>query len=142
LFGGAGDVASVRAVGVRPQALRQALQERDFELALWPLEYDDSLWPLVALFDPHAEALQPGGANVLGYANDAKLQSLLRTIQGHRDFAARRNLVHELHAHLIDTIPLIPLWQAPVHVALQPDVQVPPLDGGHLFARINEWKRK
>ena len=86
------------------------------------------------------DALKPGGANFLGYDNDAQLQILLGDLVAYRQFAVLEKKYHDLHAHLNERMPLIPLWQAPTLVAVHPSLQLPPLDSGPLLRRLSEWK--
>jgi ABC-type transport system substrate-binding protein len=138
----AGVTITVKPAALAPHAHRAALDQHDFDLALCSVDDASAILPLTLLFDPHPDALKPGGANFTGYANDAKLQSLLAAVSAHRQFAVRRDLVHDLHAHLIDVMPVIPLWQAPLHVAVRSDVTAPDFDARRVFADIDQWKLK
>jgi peptide/nickel transport system substrate-binding protein len=138
----AGVTITVKPAPLAPHAHRAALNKHDFDLALCSIDDASAILPLTLLFDPHPDALKPGGANFTGYANDAKLRSLLASIHAHRQFTARRDLVHDLHAHLVDVMPVIPLWQAPVHVAVRSDVTAPDFDPRRVFADIEGWMLK
>jgi ABC-type oligopeptide transport system substrate-binding subunit len=138
----AGVTISVKPAALAPHVHRAALDKHDFDLALCSIDDASAILPLMLLFDPHPDALKPGGANFTGYANDAKLQSLLASIHAHRQFTVRRDLVHDLHAHLVDVMPVIPLWQAPVHVAVRADVTAPDFDPRRVFADIERWTLK
>jgi ABC-type transport system substrate-binding protein len=123
-------------------AFHQALRQRDFDLALTFLDYNDPTFSLGHLFDDRPEALAPGGGNYLGYADDAKLQSLVRAIQSHRQFSKIRDLQHDLHAHLLERMPLIPLWQLQTHLATQPSLQLGDVDPSSPFSNVLEWTTK
>jgi ABC-type transport system substrate-binding protein len=138
----AGCPVRVRLVALPPRALRQALQDRDYELAYHHLDYADESYWLWPLFDPRAEAVKAGGSNYLGYQNDATLEGLFRTAMNHRDFARVRERTHLIHEHLSERMPLIPLWQLDVLVAVHPDLETGPLDATHLFGEAARWRLK
>jgi peptide/nickel transport system substrate-binding protein len=123
-----------------PQKMRTALHERDYDLAYHHRHFPDNnfwLWPL---FDPHPDALRPGGSNFLGYDNDAKLQSLLRSAMSQRHFPTVQELEQSIHSHLHERMPLIPLWQLPENVAVHPSLVAPGIDPGRVFGNILDWK--
>jgi len=122
------------------QQMRAALHQHDYELAYHHWDFpDDNFW-LWPLFDLHADALRPGGSNFLGYDNDAKLQSLLRSALSHRQFTAVRENQQSIHAHLYERMPLIPLWQLPEYIAVHPSLSTPTLDPRQIFLNILDWK--
>jgi len=134
------DQVTLDLVPLSSRQMREALHKRDYELAYHHWDFpDDNFW-LWPLFDPHADALGQGGSNFLGYDNDANLQSLLRAAMSHRDFPTVRNWQHEIHAHLYDRMPLIPLWQLPETFAAYPTLQAPKLDPQRIFATVLDWK--
>src|SRR5262249_29499990 len=121
-------------VPLSPQRMRDAIQNRDYELAYHRWDFpDDNFW-LWPLFDPHPDALRPGGTNFLGYDNDAELQSLLRSVMSHRHFPTVRAQQQSVHNHLYERMPLIPLWQLSETVAVHPSLSAPKLDPYHVFA--------
>ena len=75
----------------------------------------------------------------LGF-RDAALQSLLRSASHHRHFPLVRGLMHDVHARLTETMPLIPLWQLPYTVAIHDKLRVPEIDPHAVFANVLEWK--
>ena len=119
---------AVKARAVSPADLRRAQHERDFDM-LYATEarLDDPL-RLALLFDPQAAATQPGGSNYLGYDADIKLQELLRAAVKHRQFSIVQRDMHTVHAHLYETMPMVPLWKLDVHVLVQPTLRMPSLD--------------
>jgi ABC-type transport system substrate-binding protein len=120
--------------------MRATLQARDYELAYHHWDFaDDNYW-LWPLFDPHPDALRPGGSNFLGYDNDAKLQTLLRSVMSHRQFAAVRDIQQSIHAHLYERMPFIPLWQLSQTCAVHSSLSVPILDPQRPFANILDWR--
>jgi ABC-type transport system substrate-binding protein len=139
-FQEAGVALTITPVPLPPHRLREALDKRDFDLVYHHLNDADSPYALAVLFDPHPSAVREGGSNYLGYDHDAKLQSTLRAALHHRQFSAARDLFHDLHAHLTDTMPLVPLWQAPDAVAIHSSLHVPPLGRWSVFADVLEWK--
>src|SRR5262249_37062460 len=95
------------------------------------------LWPM---FDPSPDALRPGGANYLGYENDAKLQNLFRSALSAREFTTLRDQQHLIHAHLVERMPLIPLWQLHTTIAVHPSLVPVGLDPLLVFPSVLEWK--
>jgi ABC-type transport system substrate-binding protein len=129
----------VRPVGLAPRELSEAIEQRNYQLAYYHLDYpseDYWLWPL---FDRRAEAMAKGGANFLGY-EDAVLEGLFRAVMSQRDFSKVRGLTHEIHARLHDRMPLIPLWQLDTHVALHPALRPTYLDPLRIFTDVAGWK--
>src|SRR5207253_1404681 len=96
-------------------------------------------WPL---FDSRPEARRPGGPNYLNYHDDGALESIFRAAMSHRDFARVREITHDLHAHLYERMPLIPLWQLDTHVAVHPDLTTGGLDPLLVFVNVEEWRLK
>jgi ABC-type transport system substrate-binding protein len=140
LFAEASVNITLRLVPLGPQEMRAALRARDYELAYHHWDFaDDNYW-LWPLFDPHPEALRAGGSNFLGYDNDAKLQTLLRSAMSHRQFAAVRDIQHGIHAHLYERMPLIPLWQLSRTCAVHSSLSAPALDPQRTFATILDWR--
>jgi peptide/nickel transport system substrate-binding protein len=136
----AADVELVlRPVPLSPRKLQEAVRDRDFDLAYLHVDQADNpaeLWPL---FDPDPKAVEPGGSSFLGF-HDAALQSLLRSASHHRHFPLVRGLMHDVHARLTETMPLIPLWQLPYTVAIHEKLRVPEIDPHAVFANVLEWK--
>jgi hypothetical protein len=135
----AGIQANIQARASQPGDLRKAIHERNFDLVYTRETHLDDPVRLALLFDPHADATRAGGRNYLGYDSDVKLQELLGAAVKHRQFSVVQTNMHAVHAHLYETMPLIPLWQLDVHVLAQPSLQMPPLDSSNVFARIHEW---
>lgn len=126
-----------------PRQLRQEVElEHDYDLAYYCWDYPDETYWLWPLFDPRA--MGRGGRNFLGYGNDDQLQALFRRALDHRHFAEVRRLCHEIHAHLFEKMPLIPLWQLDMHIALRNDLKtVPPpekIDPLLVFTEIEQWR--
>ena len=131
---------SLELMPLSSQQMREALHKRDYELAYHHWDFpDDNFW-LWPLFDPHPDALGPGGSNFLGYDNDAKLQSLLRGAMSHRFFPAVRDYQQSAHAHLYERMPLIPLWQLPENFMIHPSLSAPGLDPHQVFLNVLDWK--
>ncbi len=131
---------SIELVPLSSQQMRAALDKRDYELAYHHWDFPDNnfwLWPL---FDPHPDALKPGGSNFLGYDNDAKLQSMLRAAMIHRFFPVVHEYQQNIHAHLYERMPLIPLWQLPDVYMTHPSLSAPGLDPHQVFLNVLDWK--
>ncbi len=139
LGAGVGWAVRIKVLGLPPRKLSEALEKRDYELAYHHLDHASEVYWIWPLFDGRPEALQPGGANFLGY-EDAALEGLFRTAMGQRGFAEVRRLTHEIHAHLYERMPLIPLWQLDTHVALHPALRPTALDPLLIFDDVAEWK--
>jgi peptide/nickel transport system substrate-binding protein len=130
---------TIEPLPVSAKQLRDALMQRDYDLAYCHWDFPDNnlwLWPL---FDPHPDAVKPGGSNYLGYDNDAKLQSLLRGAIIHRQFSAVREYQQNIHVHLYDSMPLIPLWQIPDVYATLPSLTTPGIDPQQAFLNVVDW---
>jgi ABC-type transport system substrate-binding protein len=138
-FAEAGAKVTVRAQALAPQALRQALERREYDLAYHRCERADEPHRLWELFDPHPVAVGPGGGNYLGYDSD-DLQGLLRTALQHRNFPALQEAMHGVHTRLNNAMPLVPLWQLDTHAARLPALATPPPQPLSLFADVLEWK--
>jgi len=123
-----------------PHQLKQALERRDFELAYMRWDYADETYWLWPLFDPHPDAVAAGGNNVFGYDNDAKLQNLFRETLPERRFVALQETTHSIHAHLVDRMPFIPLWQLHEHMAVDARLQPVHLDPLRVFTHVADWK--
>ena len=80
-----------------------------------------------------------GGNNVFGYDNDAKLASLFRAALGQRHFPTLVELTHSIHAHLVERMPLTPLWQLHEHIAVDPRLQALQLEPLRVFAQVADW---
>jgi ABC-type oligopeptide transport system substrate-binding subunit len=130
----------LKTTPLSPQNLRSALHNHDFELAYTCFDFDNDLFWLWPYFDSHRGALQPGGSNFLGYENDAKLATLLREMMTKRQFSALQECAHNIHAHLYERMPFIPLWQIPKRILVHRDLITGPLDLDHIFANVTEWK--
>jgi peptide/nickel transport system substrate-binding protein len=133
----------IEVLGLPARQLHEALHRRDYQLAYCQLDYPSEVFWLWPLFDPHPQALAPGGTNYLQYAHDSPLLSLFHAAQRHRDFARLRELMQDIHVRLFDQMPFIPLWQLDYHLAVHPDLLLPAhLDPLQLFADITQWRLK
>lgn len=127
-------------VGLTPSQFRRTILQRQFALAYLPLDAPEELGTLWSIFDTHPEALEAGGSNFLGYDNDAQLQILLGDLFNHRQFAILQGKFHDLHVHLHERMPFIPLWQAPTLSAVHPALEIPPGDGNFSWHQLPYWK--
>ncbi len=141
---GANVSVAIRPVPLLPRALQAAVRERDFDLVYHHLDLPDTPEALAPLFDPHPDAVKPGGSNFLGYDRDAPLQTLLSSARHHRDFfspeAGVRDFMQGIHARLYVTMPLIPLWQLPYCVAVHNKLRAADLDPLAVFGNVLDWK--
>jgi len=84
--------------------------KHDYDLAITHEDRGDEMPRLAALFDPRPETLAAGGSNILGAVLPEPLRmELFRT----RQFPRLVERAHNLHAHLYETMPLIPLRPVP-----------------------------
>jgi hypothetical protein len=130
----------IQALPLAAADLAQALAKRDFELALAHEEHGDSIGRLTALFDQRPPALAPSGSNFLG-VEDGKLQQQIASLPLTRQFPLLRERMHNLHAHMVQTMTLIPLWQDQTHYALNPAYRIAPFDPLRPFADISAWRK-
>lgn len=130
----------VQAVGLSPQALRKALDERDFDMLYTAVEDLDDPVRLALFFDRQEDATKPGGSNILGYDSDVKLHEYVRNAVQHRQFSVLQVAMQAIDVHLYESMPAIPLWQLDAHVMVHPSLKTPPLDPRALFANVREWK--
>jgi peptide/nickel transport system substrate-binding protein len=133
---------TLRLIGLQPHSLKQALEKRDYQLAYHHLDYGSEAYWLWPLFDPSQEALAEGGPNYLHYTNDAELVSLLQKAMEQRDFDRLREQTHNIHAHLFEKMPFLPLWQLDTHIAVHPNLIVTRLDPLLVFGDVARWKLK
>lgn len=132
----------IQLVPLPPRTLQDALLKHDYDLAYTYWDYSSEYYWLWPLFDPGADALAPGGSNFLGYANDATLVSLLRSRMNQPDFRRLQELSQDVHAHLYERMPFIPLWQLDTILAIHPQLQPTNLDPLRIFSDAAHWKLK
>jgi ABC-type transport system substrate-binding protein len=138
----AGCPVRITPVPLPPHALRQALEKRDYELAYHHLDYGSEAYWLWPLFDTRPAALAPGGANFLQYRGDAALESMFRASMSQRDFSRVREITQDIHAHLFDHMPLVPLWQLDTQLAMHPQLLPTHLDPLLIFSDVADWRLK
>jgi len=136
----AGRPIKVRLVALSPQQLQRDLLARRYQLAYWHHDFPDNAFALWPLFDPREEATT--GSNYLGFKDDGTLTELLQKAGSYRDFQEVKRLTHDIHVVVFERMPLIPLWQLDYHVAVHPDLKLPPIDPLRVFANIEEWQLK
>jgi len=129
---------------LEPKSPRQLHDEvefgHDYELAYYHYDYPTDAYWLWPLFNPNAKALDRGGKNFLGYQNDGQLESLFIKSMGHCDFQEVQRLTQDIHAHLYQRMPLIPLWQLDTHLAIHDDLKPVRLDPLLVFTDVEQWK--
>jgi ABC-type oligopeptide transport system substrate-binding subunit len=130
----------ITAQGLPPRDFHEAITKRNYELAYYHHDYASDMYWLFPLFDPDKSARDVGGSNYLLYENDSELVSLFHRAMNYRSFHEVKKLTHDIHAHLNDTMPLIPLWQLHSHIAVHPRLKTGPLDPLRVFANVEEWK--
>jgi peptide/nickel transport system substrate-binding protein len=126
--------------GLAPHDFRDHISDRKYELAYCHHDYTSDAYWLWPLFDPHRKSQQPGGSNFLRYENDDQLASLFGLATNRRDFAEIKKVTHEIHAHIYDKMPLIPLWQLHTHIAVHPQLKTGELDPLLVFTNVEDWK--
>jgi ABC-type oligopeptide transport system substrate-binding subunit len=130
----------IKLEGLPPRELHEAIAQRKYDLAYWFHDHATEAYWLWPLFDTRAEALAVGGSNYLGYENDAALGSLLKRAMEIPDFTRVKELTHDVHAHLVERMPLIPLWQFDTHLVVHPHLHPTRLDPLLIFDNVEEWK--
>lgn len=129
---------------LEPKSPRQLHDEvefgHDYELAYYHYDYPTDAYWLWPLFNTNPKALDRGGKNFLSYQNDSQLESLFIKSMGHRDFQEVQHLTQDIHAHLFQKMPLIPLWQLDTHLAIQDDLKPMHLDPLLVFTDVEYWK--
>jgi peptide/nickel transport system substrate-binding protein len=104
-----------------PQQLHREVEiDHDYQLAYYSHDYPSAafwLWPLFQLDGVHD--------NFLGYKNDGDLEGLLRKLMGHRDFTQFQKLAYQVHQHIFDKVPFVPLWQLDTHLVVRRNLQIP-----------------
>jgi ABC-type oligopeptide transport system substrate-binding subunit len=136
----AGVTIDLQPTAVDPHLLKKSVADHEYELAYYCLDYDNESYWLWPLFDPQPDALRKGGTNFLGYENDGKLLSLFRAAMNHRYFPTVRDRTHAIHAHLIQVMPVIPLWQLHRHMIVPAHVDPGHVEPLHIFRHLAEWK--
>lgn len=127
-----------------PAELRQAVEvDHRYQLAYFHWDHaDDSYW-LGPLFDSDPEAAAPGGRNFLGTLPDATLAGLFKQVMQRRDFGEVQRLTQRIHQHLDSTMPLVPLWQLDIRIAIHDQLIMPArLDPLAVFGQVERWKLK
>ncbi len=140
LAAGSGAGVTIMPIGLAPHVLKDAIDRRDYDLAYHHLDLDQEILGLWPLFDPQADAVRPGGSNILGYDNDGKLASLFRAALDHRQFTSVQDSAHGIHALLVVHMPFIPLWQLHYHVGDPANLATGPLDPARIFLHAAQWK--
>jgi ABC-type transport system substrate-binding protein len=134
------DGIKIKPVGLPPREFREVIFKRKYDLAYCYYDYDSEAYWLWPLFDPDQNARNPGGPNFLRYQNDDVLEKLFRLAMSHQSFPEVKKLTQEIHAHLHEKMPLIPLWQLHAHIAVHPDLKTSSLDPLRIFANVEEWR--
>jgi hypothetical protein len=124
-----------------PDKLRHDLEQRDYQLAYHHYDFGSEDFWLGSLLDNRPEALRTGGSNYLGF-HDPTLERILLARMSQRDFTRIRDLSHDLHAHFVERMPFIPLWQLDTHVVVHPDLTPTRLDPLLIFADVARWRLK
>jgi ABC-type oligopeptide transport system substrate-binding subunit len=135
----AGRPITVRLTPLPLHQLQSDLLARRYQLAYWHYDFPDDSYPLWPLFDPRDQAIATG-SNYLGFKDDGTLAELLQKANSYRDFNEVKRLTHDIHALLIERMPLIPLWQLDYHISVHPSLKLPAFDPLRVFANIEEWE--
>jgi ABC-type transport system substrate-binding protein len=138
------------AITIKPEAedpgeLRSIVEDRHtYYLAYYHYDFPTAAYWLWPLFDPRGVGDEPGKGrgNFLGYKNDGQLESLFRQVMTRCEFKDVRRLTHDIHAHLQEKMPLIPLWQLAEHVAIRDGFETGPIDPLNVLGDVEHWRRK
>jgi ABC-type transport system substrate-binding protein len=131
---------TIELVPLAPHQLRRDLLLGDYQLAYWHHDFPNDTYSLWSLLDFRMDDNKNKVANYLGYSEDGTLSRLLVKASSYRDFKEVQKQTHDLHDHLYMTMPLIPLWQLDVHIAVHPDLALPAVDPLRVFSNIEQWK--
>jgi ABC-type transport system substrate-binding protein len=108
----------IKRVPTPPRQLHDDVEvTHSYDLAYYHWDHSSEAYWLWPLFDPRPDG-HGGPRNFLGCQNDAELLGLLERSMAVRQFSTLQSIYHQLHQHLYDTMPLIPLWQLETHVAV------------------------
>jgi ABC-type transport system substrate-binding protein len=135
----AGCPITIQPVPLPPHQLRVDLLGGNYQLAYWYHDFPDDTYSLWPLLDPREDDSKKI-ANYLRYSGDGTLTSMLVKASSHRDFNEVKKQTHEMHDHLFKTMPLIPLWQLDVRMAVHPALTLPPVDPLRVFSNIEQWR--
>jgi ABC-type transport system substrate-binding protein len=121
-----------------PMQLRQDVERtQSYDLAYYHYDFPDEaycLWPLLG------PPLRDGGdSNIFKFVDEA-IQSPMKDVMRHRDFAQVRELQRRIHQSLIKQMPFIPLWQLDPLLAYSSAVKPGALDPLLVFTNIEEWR--
>jgi ABC-type transport system substrate-binding protein len=123
-----------------PKDFQEDVQAGTYHLAYCQYDYPTDFYWLWPLFDPSESACRPGGSNYLRYQGDSDLESLFQKAMRHRNYEEVKKLTHDLHAHLYDKMPLIPLWQLHTHIAISPNLKPVGIDPVLVFTNVERWR--
>jgi len=129
----------IQPIPLSTRELADAVARHDFDLALLNEDHGDSLARLTALFDRRPEALAPGGSNVAG-VDDNTLSGTIVAMPLSRQFPALRSQMQNVHVHLVQTMPLIPLWRHQATYSLG-GYRVSAFDPLRPFADMTSWRK-
>jgi ABC-type transport system substrate-binding protein len=118
----------IKVVPLAAREFRQAFLDRNYDLAYLHWDFPDATYRLQPLFD------------FVGYEPDAKLNALLGAASSHRHFLRVQEIAHEIHAHFYEQMPLIPLWQLHMHVAVHPALKTVNAEAPFFFRHVAHWK--
>jgi ABC-type transport system substrate-binding protein len=126
-----------------PDRLRKDVETApfDYDLAYYSYEFPDEtywLWPLLG------QRGLPDGGNYLGYDNP-RAEGELMSIRGSCDFVQVRTIAQRLHRdHLLQDMPVIPLWQLDPVYAIHKDLKMPLRealrDPWQVFTDVELWQ--
>ena len=131
---------TLELVARTPEQLHREVEiDHDFQLAYYSHDYANASFWLWPLFHQKEEG---AAENFLGYKNDSKLEQLLRTLMGHRNFTVVTGLAQQIHQHCFDKVPFVPLWQLDTHLVIRQNLQIPnleTLDPQAVFRDVDHW---
>ncbi|MGE3807084.1 MAG: ABC transporter substrate-binding protein [Gemmataceae bacterium] len=116
------------------------VDKHDYDLAYWHHDYVNEACVAWPLFDP--AAMGPGGSNFLG-VNDSDIRQQFAVMHGTREFRRVQAAARLIHDLVHERLPLIPLWQLDMAVAISPRVKTFPeparLDPLRIFQHVDRW---
>jgi ABC-type transport system substrate-binding protein len=116
---------------LEPRVLHERVEAGTYNLAYYHYDFPSEAYWLWPLFHP--------SGNILGYLNDADLDSLFRNAMSRRDFVKVQELTHLIHNYIHDHMLIIPLWQLASYIAIRDTYATPALDPLHVLCDVEHW---
>jgi len=140
LFADASAKIEIELMPLSAQEMRHAIDKRDFDLAYHQIDFPDDKFWLCPSSIPIPMPCAPAAPITWATTMTRGFKTCSAPPWPREQFTALRDLQHSIHAHLVDRMPLIPLWRLHAHVAVQPTLNPVDLDPLLVFPNVLEWK--